>query len=335
MRKTTVDPSKKAVTAQGGCRWSDVDTALAQYHLATVGGTVNDTGIGGLTLGGGYGHLMGQYGFVIDNLLEVDLVLADGSMKKCSESENEELFWASRGAGANFGVATSFTYQAYEQKNEVYAGLLFFQPAQLKEVFHAANLIHEKSDGRSLALPGLACPPPTFTISLIVVVFFNGLQEEAETFFQPLLSLHPLINTATSIPYSNVNSILNELLGPGFRRSFKGSSTLAPFEIPFAEDILGDFEDLINRVPDARQASLVLFEFFPSQKIIQVSHPFSLAREPFLYIIHLQTILWRTVVNILLLVLDPANCNCLCKPRKTHRFTLRARLDRSQKRHGM
>jgi FAD/FMN-containing dehydrogenase len=89
MRYVIVDPGKKTVTAEGGCRWSDIDDALAKYQLATVGGTVNDKGIGGLTLGGGYGYLMGQYGLIIDNLIEVEMVLADGSIKKCSREENE------------------------------------------------------------------------------------------------------------------------------------------------------------------------------------------------------------------------------------------------------
>lgn len=116
MREVTVDADNKTVTAQGGCRWEDVDAALAKYGLAAVGGTVNDTGIGGLTLGGGYGWLTSQYGLVIDNLLEVEIVLVDGSVVWASETVNEELFFGIRGAGVNFGVVTKFTYKAYDRE---------------------------------------------------------------------------------------------------------------------------------------------------------------------------------------------------------------------------
>ncbi|KAL8695895.1 MAG: hypothetical protein Q9224_003092, partial [Gallowayella concinna] len=117
MRTVNVDTVSKTITAQGGCLWVDVDTAAGEHGLATVGGTINHTGIGGLTLGGGYGWLSGQYGLVIDNLISVDMVLADGRNITVSATENEDLFWAIRGAGQSFGVATSFTYRAYDQPN--------------------------------------------------------------------------------------------------------------------------------------------------------------------------------------------------------------------------
>ncbi|EPE25471.1 FAD-binding protein [Glarea lozoyensis ATCC 20868] len=270
MRAVTVDPTNKTVTAQGGCRWEDVDTALANHQLATVGGTVNDTGIGGLTLGGGYGHLMGQYGLVIDNLLEAEVVLADGSVQKCSESENEDLFWAIRGAGASFGVATSLTYQAYDQKNDTWAGLLFFPRERVRDVFTAANHLLDIGDGRCTLLPAYGTPPPSFEVIILVAVFFNGPQEEAETFLEPLLSLNPFLNTTASVPYDNCNSLLNHVLGPGFRRSFKGSSILVPVAVDFAEEILRDFEEFVARVPDAK-ASVVIFEYFPYKKMMEVS----------------------------------------------------------------
>jgi FAD/FMN-containing dehydrogenase len=119
MRKAEVDPAQKTITAQGDALWADVDEAAAEHGLATVGGTVNHTGIGGLTLGGGYGWLTGAYGLTIDNLLEAELVLADGSIVTASHTENEDLFWAVRGAGACFGVATKFVYRAHEQKNQI------------------------------------------------------------------------------------------------------------------------------------------------------------------------------------------------------------------------
>ncbi|KAI4159782.1 MAG: hypothetical protein LQ342_006293 [Letrouitia transgressa] len=122
MRQVTVDPSVMTITAQGGCLWVDVDEAAGKYGLATVGGTVNHTGIGGLTLGGGYGWLSGYHGLAIDNLLSVRMVLADGSLVTASDAENPDLFWAVRGAGQSFGVTVEFTYRAHEQKDPVWAG---------------------------------------------------------------------------------------------------------------------------------------------------------------------------------------------------------------------
>lgn len=104
-----VDPVKRTATYGGGSRWRHVDEAGAKHGLATVGGTVNDTGVGGLTLGGGYGYLTPRYGLAIDNLLGVQIVLADGSIVEASKTENPDLFWAVRGAGQNFGVRNLLT----------------------------------------------------------------------------------------------------------------------------------------------------------------------------------------------------------------------------------
>lgn len=101
------------VSVEGGCLWKDVDEAAGDYGLAAVGGTVNHTGIGGLTLGGGYGYLTGRYGLVIDNLLSVKLVTADSDIVTASPDENPDLFWAIRGAGASFAAVVEFTYRVH------------------------------------------------------------------------------------------------------------------------------------------------------------------------------------------------------------------------------
>ena len=111
MRGIRVDPKSNTVRVQAGCRWGDVDHAAHAYGLAVPSGIISTTGVGGLTLGGGLGHLTRHYGLTIDNLLEADVVLADGSMVIASPDENAELFWALRGGGGNFGVVTSFLFQ--------------------------------------------------------------------------------------------------------------------------------------------------------------------------------------------------------------------------------
>src|SRR3954465_14346164 len=110
-----------------------------KYGLATVMGIVEHTGIGGFTLGGGIGHLTGRYGLTIDNLVGATIATADGQVRELSDSKNEDLFWAIKGAGANFGVIYEFIYKAHEQK-EVFVGPLIFPGEKLDSLIEAVNL---------------------------------------------------------------------------------------------------------------------------------------------------------------------------------------------------
>ncbi|TVY92199.1 FAD-linked oxidoreductase [Lachnellula willkommii] len=269
MRRVTVDAEKKTVTAQGGALWADVDSELGKYGLAAVGGTVNHTGIGGLTLGGGYGFLTGQYGLVVDNLLEVEFVLADGRIVTASASQNADLFWAARGAGVNFGVATSFTYRAHEHQNPVWGGILIFPKEKLVEVINAANRIYEAGESRQVMLVGFVAPPPAHQPVVMVLTFFDGAEDEAKTFFDPLLSLEPLADMTGPMPYSSANSMLNESMPYGFRRRMKGSAFIAPLDTTFAASLFKDFEDFLQKVPSA-VLSVLLLEYVPFKKVLEV-----------------------------------------------------------------
>jgi len=113
MRGVRVDPKTKTARAEGGATWGDFNHATHAFGLATTGGIISTTGIGGLTLGGGIGYLSRGFGLSSDNLVSCDVVTADGSFLTASEKENEDLFWALRGGGGNFGVVTSFEYQLH------------------------------------------------------------------------------------------------------------------------------------------------------------------------------------------------------------------------------
>ena len=116
MKGIRVNPADKTVRVEAGCVWGDVDHATHAFGMATPSGFISTTGVAGLTLGGGIGHLTRRFGLTIDNLLAVDMVLADGSFVTASSEENPDLFWAVRGGGGNFGVVTSFEFRLHPVK---------------------------------------------------------------------------------------------------------------------------------------------------------------------------------------------------------------------------
>lgn len=274
MRRVTVDPTKRTVTAQGGALWQDVDQEAGAHGLATVGGVVNHTGVGGLALGGGYGWLSGQYGLVIDNLLRVKLVLADGRILNASEEENPELFWAIRGAGHNFGVVSEFTFKAFEQKSKVYAGLVAFAPDKLEQIIEFANHLvgDDTADGRSAIYCFLAVPPGGSEPAVVCCVVSNTSEEEGRARFADLLALEPIMNTVTMIPYHEVNAMLNDVAVPGDRKSMKGFSFVLPLRPEFVRTMFDELARIIKEELDLIK-TFVVFEFLHMGKVVGPSQP--------------------------------------------------------------
>ena len=134
MNGVRVDPKRQTARAEGGCTWADFNHATYAFGLATTGGIIGSTGIAGLTLGGGIGYLTRGFGLSLDNLLSADVVTADGRFLVASEKENEDLFWALRGGGGNFGVVTSFEYQLHPVK-DIVAGIFFYPIDKVRDVF--------------------------------------------------------------------------------------------------------------------------------------------------------------------------------------------------------
>jgi FAD/FMN-containing dehydrogenase len=262
LRKVDVNKATGTVKVQGGSIWEQVDKAAAEHDVAMVGGTINHTGVGGLTLGGGYGWLSGRYGLTIDALLEATIVLADGSVVTASKDSNPDLFWAIRGAGHCFGVIADFTFRVQPQLNTVWAGQMAFSLDKLEEVVSFANNLVTTTNGDSAMVMGITAPPFTGGNPAIVsTVFHNGPEEAAKTIFASLLSLSPLINSIKQRPYSEVNGMMNHAVNYGGRKLSKGATFVTPLRAEWVRSILPDLTALHRTVPGSRR-SIMLFEFF-------------------------------------------------------------------------
>ncbi len=134
MRRVEVDPQRRLARVEGGCRLGDVDRATQAHGLATVLGSNSDTGVAGLTLGGGFGYLSRRFGLAVDNLEEVQIVTADGRVRRAAADENADLFWAVRGGGGNFGVVTRFTFRLHPVGPEITGGLIMWDGDRADEV---------------------------------------------------------------------------------------------------------------------------------------------------------------------------------------------------------
>ncbi|KAF1964656.1 FAD-binding domain-containing protein [Bimuria novae-zelandiae CBS 107.79] len=270
MRGVTVDADTQTIRVEGGALWVDVDEEAAKYGLAIVGGTVNHTGVGGLTLGGGYGYLTGRYGLAIDNLLKVEIVLASGEQVVASETEYADLFWAMRGAGQNFGVVTAFTFRAWPQENPVFAGPLIFLPEKLVKVVEFMNAFHEKTDGDQVMILAIACPPPARAPVALTMLFHNGTLEEGQAFFKDLIDVGPVANMTGMMPYSALNAAMNQGQDHGGRRMFGGGAYKLPLEPSSVQKLFDEFIGFSTQERKNMQDSLLIFETIPYKKVIEV-----------------------------------------------------------------
>lgn len=205
----SVDAKRNLITVGGGALWVAVDEEAGRHGLATVGGTVNHTGVGGLTVGGGYGWLSGKYGLAIDVLLEAEVVLANGEIHICSQSQNADLFWAIRGSDSNFGVVTKFVFKAFPQTNPVWAGQLIFPSSKFNAVFKATEGWTQDVGENESAMLFFACPPPTF--EPVLVPFFNGSAEEGKKKFSAFYNVGPTADMTREMPYPALNGIMNHV----------------------------------------------------------------------------------------------------------------------------
>jgi FAD/FMN-containing dehydrogenase len=226
-----VDPQERTVRVEGGATWGEVDHASHAFGMAVPTGIISTTGVAGLTLGGGHGYLARKYGLTIDNLLEADVVLADGSFVKASEEENEDLFWAIRGGGGNFGVVTSFLFRA-NPVSMVYGGPMLWELDRAEEIlrwFREFSLqAPEDLYGFFLFLsvpPGPPFPEHLHNKNMCAVVWcYSGPVEEAEEAFRPIREeVGPAaFEFLGPMPLPVLNSLFDPLLPPGLQWYWRG-----------------------------------------------------------------------------------------------------------------
>lgn len=218
-----VDTSDNSVRVGGGNLWGEVDHATHPFGLAVPAGIISTTGVGGLTLGGGVGHLSRKYGLTIDNLLEADMVLADGSFVTVNANQNTDLFWAIRGGGGNFGIVSSFKFQAHPVKT-VFGGPTLWPIEKTEEImawYH--NFIHNAPDElngfiATMTIPGPPFPPDLHNKQFCGIVWcYVGDLDKAEEIFKPVIEMKPLFEHVGEMPYPSVQTLFDGLFPPGMQ----------------------------------------------------------------------------------------------------------------------
>ena len=230
LKKIEVDPQARTATAAGGVLWGDFDTATQLHGLHTPGGRVTTTGIGGFTVGGGYGWTSSKYGLTCDNLLSAEVVLADGSVVVASEQENQDLFWGIRGGGGNFGIVTEFKYRLHPLGPIVLAGLALWPLDRAREVLPAwRDYVDAAPDELSTACATVTAPPEPFVpehlrgqVVVGFVLMYVGDAAEGVKIVQPLKDLGPAVDLIQPMPYTSFQAMLDGAVPKGYRSYWRG-----------------------------------------------------------------------------------------------------------------
>jgi FAD/FMN-containing dehydrogenase len=231
MKSVRVDTGTKTARVEGGCTSGDVDHATHALGLAVPFGIVSTTGVAGLTLGGGTGYLTRKHGLTIDNLLEADVVLADGSVVTATKSQHSDLFWAIRGGGGNFGVVTSFLFQAHPVKT-VYAGPIFWDAVHARAVMRAYRDFLPTAPEELGIFVGLKTVPSMDPFpkegwgkrACAIIGSYNGPAADGPREMAPLLDVlpPPIFNWMGEIPFPAINGLFDPFFPKGLQWYWKG-----------------------------------------------------------------------------------------------------------------
>jgi FAD/FMN-containing dehydrogenase len=231
MKGVRVDPARGTVRAGAGCLTGDIDHPTHAFGQAVPFGIISTTGVAGLTLSGGHGYLSRQYGLAVDNLVEADVVLADGRFVTASETENADLLWALRGGGGNFGVVTSFLFQTHPA-GTIYGGPLIFELAEAATVMRWYRAFQSSAPDDFYVFLGLQTVPPGDPFPkehwgkkmCALLVSHNGPIAEAERAVNSIRAAlpQPIIDWAAPMPYPALQSLFDGLYPKGLQWYWKG-----------------------------------------------------------------------------------------------------------------
>jgi len=230
LKSIAVDPETRTARAGGGVLWGEFDAATQAHGLHAPGGRVTTTGLGGFTTGGGYGWTSSKHGLACDNLVSVEVVLADGSVVRASEDEHAELFWGIRGGGGNFGIVTEFEFWLHLLGPIVLAGLTLLPIERAPEVLRRwRDWADAAPDELSTACVVLTAPPEPFVPPelqgkpvLAIAVLYVGDAERGGGVIESLKDLRPVVDLVAPMPYTAFQAILDASAPPGFRSYWRG-----------------------------------------------------------------------------------------------------------------
>jgi FAD/FMN-containing dehydrogenase len=220
MKGIRVDPHQRTVRAEGGVKWGEFDRETQAFGLATTGGTDPDTGIAGLTLGGGLGWICRNYGLSVDNLRSVDIVTADGQFRTASATENPELFWGVRGGSGNFGVVTSFEYQLHPV-GALLGGMLIHPMEKAREVLTFYHHFASNAPDEVMTGAGMLTSPDGEPV-VAIIVCYSGALETGEEVLKPIREFGPpLADHVGPMSYAQVQAMLSDAFPAGRRNYIK------------------------------------------------------------------------------------------------------------------
>ena len=253
MTGVRVDPAARTVRAQGGTKWGALDHETQAFGLATPGGTDVDTGIAGLTLGGGIGWLSGSHGLSCDNVVSADVVTADGRSLTASADENPDLFWGLRGGGGNFGVVTSLEYQLHPVGPEVLAGWLIYPFDKVRDFFTLVNDFTDNMPDELNLITFLLNLPDGGGRACSILLCYHGPIEEGERVIRPLREFGtPLVDDVRPMSYTDAQKLA---VAPSGRQNYLKSH----FVSQVSDDIVDIALDYFDRVTSPLTS--VLFQY--------------------------------------------------------------------------
>jgi FAD/FMN-containing dehydrogenase len=261
MDEVFVDTASDTVRVGGGATWAQVDAATNEHGRATPAGIISTTGVGGLTLGGGIGHLTRRFGLTIDNLVGADVVLADGSQVYASADENPDLFWALRGGGGNFGVVTSFTFRLHPVGPLVLGGMLAYAVSAAPEVLAALAELHEAHAGDfGGAAAFLTAPPAPFVpgdvvgrpVLAVIPAWFGDLDAGFDALRPLKARVPPLVDAVAPMPYLGLQTLLDGGSPKGLRNRWSGG-----FVHELTPALVSNLQDAAMRMPSPQSQIII------------------------------------------------------------------------------